>query len=65
MTLAHSPLLSASAGATHEPPTQITRFNESEIFYFAISPDGSRIAVVRGTTVSDVVLLTNADAASH
>ena len=44
-----------------EEPTQLTHFNEAEIFYFAMSPDGSHLAIVRGTTVSDVVLLTSAD----
>jgi Tol biopolymer transport system component len=48
-----------------ESPTQLTHFNEAEIFYFAMSPDGSRMAIVRGTTVSDVVLLTSADVVKH
>jgi serine/threonine protein kinase len=48
-----------------EPPTQLTHFNEAQIFYFAMSSDGSRLAIVRGTTVSDVVLMTNAAVANR
>ena len=48
-----------------EQPTQLTHFNEAEIFYLAMSADGSHMAIVRGTTVSDVVLLTSADGANH
>jgi len=46
-----------------ELPTQLTHFNDAEMFYFAMSPDGSRMAVVRGATFSDVMLLTGVDIA--
>jgi Tol biopolymer transport system component len=40
-------------------PAQITRFASDEIFYGTVSPDGSRIAVVRGGVTSDVVLVSD------
>ena len=39
---------------------QITNFTNDHIFNFAFSPDGSRLALSRGTFSSDVVLIENA-----
>jgi hypothetical protein len=38
-------------------PTQLTRFTSSTLYNFAWSHDGSRLAVSRGSTSTDVVLL--------
>ncbi len=38
-------------------PAQITRFPSDGIFAFAWSPDGTRLALARGTISTDVVLL--------
>jgi serine/threonine protein kinase len=40
------------------PPKQLTDFKSDQIFWFDWSHDG-RLAIARGTTVSDVVLITN------
>jgi len=42
------------------PAVQVTRFESGRIFNFQYSPDGSRLAVSRGTLNSDVVLIKNA-----
>ncbi len=42
-------------------PRQVTHFTSDLIFQFAWSPDGSRLALSRGTTSSDVILLTAKD----
>jgi Tol biopolymer transport system component len=39
-------------------PKQVTRFSDQFIFAFAWSRDGKRLALSRGTTSNDVVLLT-------
>jgi len=39
------------------PPRQITHFTDRSINFFAWSHDGSRLALVRSTTTSDIVLL--------
>jgi Tol biopolymer transport system component len=39
------------------PPRQITHFTDRSIASFAWSPDGSRLAIARGTTTNDIVLL--------
>jgi len=39
------------------PPTQLTQYPSGVIFAFAWSPDGKRLALARGTTSTDVVLL--------
>jgi Tol biopolymer transport system component len=44
------------AGGT---PKQLTNFTSAQIYGFAWSPDGKQLAVARGTTSSDVVLITN------
>ena len=36
---------------------QITNFQRDKIFFFDLSPDGKRLALARGTEVSDVVLI--------
>jgi len=41
------------------PPRQITNFDTGEIFNFAWSRDGKRLAVVRGSRSQEVVLITN------
>ena len=38
-------------------PTQLTHFNQEEIFSFAPSPDGRSLACVRGIRTSDAVLI--------
>jgi len=38
-------------------PSQLTHFSNGNIFSFAWSPDGSELALSRGTVTSDVVLL--------
>jgi len=42
---------------TGKPPQQLTHFLSGRIFGLAFSPDGSRIALSRGSATSDVVLL--------
>jgi Tol biopolymer transport system component len=37
----------------------ITTFASDSTFYFALSPDGKRIALSRGTISTDVVLMTH------
>jgi hypothetical protein len=44
------------AGGT---PIQITHFDSEQIFRFAHSADEKRLAVSRGSTISDVVLMTS------
>ena len=39
------------------PPKRLTNFTDSRLFSFAISADGKRIAVARGTLTHDVVLI--------
>lgn len=41
------------------PPRQITNFQTGDIFSFAWSRDGKRLAVVRGSRSSDVVMISN------
>lgn len=41
------------------PPRPLTSFSESQIYAFAWSPDGKKLACVRGTTMRDVILVTN------
>jgi TolB protein len=41
------------------PPKQITNFKSDRIFSFAWSRDGKQLALARGTTSSDVVLISN------
>ncbi|HJS57297.1 MAG TPA: protein kinase [Vicinamibacteria bacterium] len=42
-------------------PVQVTRFETGRIFNFQYSPDGSQMAVSRGTLNSDVVLIKNSE----
>ncbi|MBV8867186.1 MAG: PD40 domain-containing protein [Acidobacteriaceae bacterium] len=42
-------------------PAQITHYNADELFDFAWSRDGSQLALARGTTLSDVVLITGSE----
>ncbi|MBM3820661.1 MAG: hypothetical protein FJW14_16820 [Acidimicrobiia bacterium] len=42
-------------------PVQVTRFDDQQIFRFAYSPDGRQVAISRGGTISDVVLMTSRD----
>jgi Tol biopolymer transport system component len=44
---------------TGGPPRQITSFTDQEIGTFSWSHDGTRIALVRGRTGYDIVLMTN------
>jgi eukaryotic-like serine/threonine-protein kinase len=39
------------------PPRQLTHFDEGEIFGYQFSPDGGHLAMSRGGTTSDVVLI--------
>lgn len=39
------------------PPHPLTRFTDKTINYFAWSPDGRRLAITRGTTLADIVLI--------
>lgn len=39
------------------PPFQVTNFTDQQIFNFAYSPDGKKVALSRGTYARDVVLL--------
>lgn len=41
------------------PPKQLTHFTSEQIFSYAWSRDGKRLAVARGDTTNDVVLITN------
>ena len=41
-------------------PKQLTAFQSDQIFSFGFSPDGSQLAVSRGTSTSDVILIPNA-----
>lgn len=43
---------------TGKPAEQLTHFLTGRIFSFALSPDGSQVALSRGSTTSDVVLFT-------
>ncbi len=38
-------------------PKQVTSFTSDRITAFAVSRDGKRLALARGTTTSDVVLI--------
>jgi Tol biopolymer transport system component len=38
-------------------PHQLTKFTEKDIVDFAWSPDGARLAITRGTSLSDIVLI--------
>ena len=40
-------------------PLQLTDFKADRIFSFAFSPDGRQLAISRGTTNDDVVLISN------
>jgi eukaryotic-like serine/threonine-protein kinase len=40
-------------------PRQLTHFKTDQIFRFAWSPDGERLACERGTTLNDIVLISN------
>jgi Tol biopolymer transport system component len=40
-----------------KPPKQVTDFKTEQIFNFAISHDGKKVALARGTATSDVVLI--------
>ena len=44
---------------TAGPPVQITHFDGQQIFRFAYTRDGRQLAVSRGTTISDIVLMTS------
>jgi Tol biopolymer transport system component len=40
-------------------PVQLTHFDSSVVFRHALAPDQKHIALVRGSTISDVILLTD------
>jgi serine/threonine protein kinase len=42
-------------------PRQLTNFNSDSIFWYAWSPDGKTLAVTRGNSTSDVVLMSEAE----
>ena len=42
-----------------KPPKQISDFKSDQIFNFAWSPNGKQLVLSRGTTTSDVVLISN------
>jgi Tol biopolymer transport system component len=46
-------------------PHALTRFTDEGIFDFDWSPDGKRLAVLRGHNVSDIVLIRDKSAAAH
>ena len=52
----------AIAGGT---PVQLTHFDSSIIFHHALAPDAKHMAVVRGSTLSDVILITNRATEAH
>jgi Tol biopolymer transport system component len=41
------------------PPKAVTNFTSDQIFNFAWSQDGKRLAIARGTVTNDVVLVSN------
>jgi Tol biopolymer transport system component len=41
------------------PPKQITNFKSEQIFSFSWSRDGKQLALARGTTSRDVILISN------
>jgi Tol biopolymer transport system component len=41
------------------PPKQLTNFKSDLVFSFAWSRDGKQLALARGTTSSDVILISN------
>ena len=41
------------------PPIQLTLFDGNLIFRHALAPDRKHLALVRGSTISDVILLTD------
>jgi serine/threonine protein kinase/Tol biopolymer transport system component len=42
-------------------PVQITKFDNEQMYRFAYSSDGKQLALSRGSTISDVVLMTSRD----
>jgi Tol biopolymer transport system component len=42
-----------------DPPRQVTKFTSDRIFSYAWSHDGKQLAVVRGSTLSDIVLISS------
>jgi Tol biopolymer transport system component len=52
---------SISGGAV----VQLTHFDGSTIFRHALAPDAKHMAVVRGSTLSDVILITNRATEGH
>jgi hypothetical protein len=40
-------------------PEQVTHFNDTDLFGFALSPDGKRIALFRGRDIRDMVLISD------
>ncbi len=44
---------------TGGPPTQVTHFKRGGIFRLEWSPDGKRVATVRGAATSDAVKISN------
>jgi Tol biopolymer transport system component len=46
-------------------PVQLTHFDSSIIFHHALAPDAKHMAVVRGSTLSDVILITNRATEAH
>jgi Tol biopolymer transport system component len=47
------------------PPVQLTKFDGLQIFRFAYTRDGRQLAVSRGATISDVVLMTSRDTSNQ
>ena len=43
------------------PPVQVTKFDSGRIFNFAYSSDGKKLALSRGSSNSDVVLIKNSE----
>ena len=48
-------------------PTQLTHFDSDAVFYHTLSADKQHVAIVRGSTISDVILIADkaADATQH
>jgi serine/threonine protein kinase/Tol biopolymer transport system component len=51
--------VATAPGAPSAGPKQVTNFTDLKIFSFAVSPDGKQMALARGRTVTDAVLISH------
>jgi Tol biopolymer transport system component len=51
--------VATAPGAPSAAPKQVTNFTDLRIFSFAVSPDGKQMALARGRTVTDAVLISH------